>query len=279
METPELQQLAEVKPELLQTAQEKREEVIEELKDQENSRSKKRLLEKFKDENFEEVKDGFFVDEEDAKEAMDKIKEAGGAKTLINDVTGEEKQIDPTLVESGENFETTETPYAAEVPKNAADAVVIGENAEAAGAVISAEDDKKISEDETPEVEEEVRYYNWNANDVVAIQEDNKVIYKDIWNATDLLVTTSEEGIKEDLILKNSTAPTHFDYVVETLGLVMQTTSDGGLIFINEKGEEKFFVPAPDVTDVNGVKTTKGLKYVIGWEEIEQLQTTNDEFA
>lgn len=62
--TSELTRLAEVKPELIQTSSQFRKKMIDELKTRETSWSKKNLLERFKEENLEEVRDGWFVSEE-----------------------------------------------------------------------------------------------------------------------------------------------------------------------------------------------------------------------
>lgn len=268
--TSELTQLAEVKPELIETSREFRGKMIDELKTWETSWSKKNLLERFKEENFEEVRKGWFVDEEKAGEILDNLKKKGGVITLIEKKTRIEKQLDASLFEEGGVLKTKETPYEIEIPKQATAALVIAEDKDSAGEIISAEEDKSLAEDKTPNIKEEIRYFQWNANAVQNIFKDNKSIYKEIWEATDLLVTTKEDGVKEDIILKNSSAPTKFDYIVETVGLKLQTTSDGGLVFLDETGQEKFFVPAPDVTDVTGKKVTEGVRYELGWIDVEE---------
>lgn len=196
-------------------------------------------------------------------------------KTVFDIKTGQEKQINAKLLEQGEVLVTTQTPYELSLPKRAGGALTIAENATDAGGEISfTEQEKKIiALDNTPEVKEEVKYYNWKANDVGSLFKDNKLIYKDLWEATDLLVTTTEEGIKEDLILKNSSAPTRFEYIVETTGLILEITASGDLVFRDETGQEKFYTPAPDVTDANGQIMRDGIRYEIGWETQSNLKT------
>lgn len=197
--------------------------------------------------------------------------------TLINQKTRQEKQLDASLFAEGEVLKTKETPYETEIPKQSTGALVIAEDKDSAGEIISAEEDKQLAEDKTPQTKEEIRYFQWNANNVENIFEENKSIYKEIWEATDLLITTKEDGVKEDLILKNSSAPTKFDYLVETVGLRLETSASGGLVFLDETGQEKFFVPAPDVTDVTGKKVTDGIRYELGWSNLEESLELGEE--
>jgi len=133
---------------------------------------------------------------------------------------------------------------------------------------------------------EELRYFNHGARIVNGTFSGNKIIYKDIWSHTDLLVTTLENGIKEDLILKNNQAPLQFEYLVETVGLRLELTPDGGFEFLDRFGKKKFYTPAPDLTDATGQKITTGISYDLNWEKnttsitadsIQQIETEAEE--
>ena len=261
--TDELEILSESKPELIENRDDAREEKILEMKDKSEKWTERIVLEKIKNGEVEDV----LGKRKSSEKVVAELKAAGVVSTLADEASGKETEINPNLVKSsGDKLRTESTPYSAEISKNSADPLVLAENSESSGDILSAEtNDSQIAEDTTPETREEVRYFNWNANEVAGENEDNKIIYPDLWQSTDLLVTTSELGMKEDLILKNSRAPTEFEYLVETVGLELEITEDGGFQFLDADGNEKFYTPPPNLTDATGQFVEDGLRYSLGW--------------
>lgn len=112
--------------------------------------------------------------------------------------------------------------------------------------------------------------------------EDNKILYRDIYEGVDLLTTSLENGVKEDLILKNSTeinlpeSMYHgdgkwiFDYTLELNNLEV-IESESGLKFLNQAGEEVLFTPAPYMLDRNG-KISYDTYFEIVRPETEQAE-------
>ena len=276
--TAEIEKLAEVKPELKKNYSEERKEKIQEAQDNSRKWTERIVLGKL--ERGGDV-ESVLGKRKDAEKVVAELKGAGAITTLVDEITGKEKEIDPTLAVSADStiFETSATPYESKIPLDAAQSFVLAESSEAAGKVISAvKSDKQVAEDLTPEVQEEIRYFNWNTNEVTGSHEENKILYRDLWESTDLLVTADEFGMKEDIILKNSSAPTEFNYIVETIGLELQTMDDGGFVFIDSAGEEKFYTPAPNITDAEGKFVENGIRYELGWgvEELEEVDEVDE---
>ncbi|MFH0776406.1 MAG: LamG-like jellyroll fold domain-containing protein, partial [Patescibacteria group bacterium] len=275
--TPELTKLAEAKPELSQTHSETRKEKIQAASDSSAKWTERLVAAKL--ENGSKVAD-VLGKRKDAEKVVANLKAAGALTTLADATTGEEKEIDPNLKSAfGEPnvFKTVETPYAAELSTQSSEPIVLSENSQSAGDVVSsATSDQQVAEDATPETREEVRYFNWDANEVDGSHEENKILYRDLWKSTDLLVTAGETGTKEDLVLKDANAPTVFNYIVETVGLKLQMTEDGGYVFIDENGNEKFRTPAPNITDANGQLIEDGIRYELGWGAAQQPAADTD---
>ncbi len=127
-----------------------------------------------------------------------------------------------------------------------------------------------------------VGYVPFLANDSQAIIAENKVLHKDTWSNTDLLLTTTPQGVKEDLILKNENAPLEFAYGVALEGLVPRLASDGGIEYIDADDEVQMYIPAPVIFDANGQENLAEYKLLsIEDAEIwlnsqsEDLQITN----
>ncbi|MFA5352038.1 MAG: hypothetical protein WC304_02020 [Candidatus Gracilibacteria bacterium] len=268
LDTPELDQLSEANPELTQTFKEKRNAAIDSVNEGNADMhwTEQYVLNQMRGAPAE----NFLGKRKGAEEAVASLKEAGGITTTLDEVTGKEAEVNPELVRlNNQALQTNQTPYEAAIPLSGENPMVIGESTTAAGDAISSQSGKKVAEDKTPETQEEIRYYNrdTNADAVEGKSDNNKMLYADLWKSTDLLVTTSDEGVKEDIILKDSAAPTYFDYIVETVGLELQVSDEGGLSFLDSTGGQKFYTPPPNLTDADGKKITSGLRYHLGWGE------------
>ncbi|MFH0834625.1 MAG: LamG-like jellyroll fold domain-containing protein, partial [Patescibacteria group bacterium] len=264
--TSEIEKLGEVKPELTENFADTRKEKIQTASSDAEKWTERLVLGKL--ENGATIGD-VVGKRKDAEKVVADLKQSGAITTLSDTATGAETEIDPTLKKSASDIlATTATPYSAEISTISNEPLVLSENSAAAGDVVSAvSNDQQVAADATPETREEVRYFNWNANQVDGTHEDNKILYPDLWDSTDLLMTAGETGMKEDLILKNALAPTSFNYIVETVGLKLKTTDDGGYVFTDELGNEKFYTPAPNLTDAKGQFVKDALHFELGWPE------------
>ncbi len=276
--TSEIEKLTEVRPELSENFSDQRKEKIQAANSESTKWTERIVLGK--------LENGAALDEvvgqrKDAEKVVADLKAVGAISTMADAQTGTETEIDPTLQKSsGGILKTSATPYRGEFSVDSAEPLIIAENLAAAGDVVSTKtSDKQVAADATPQTREEVRYFNWNANPVKGNYDSNKLLYPDLWGATDLLVTTGETGTKEDLILKNALAPTNFEYIVETIGLKLQTTADGGYVFVDESGNEKFYTPAPNLTDANGQSADGAIHYELGWDTQKPAATTTETTA
>ncbi len=274
--TPEIEALANVQPDLKKNSKEERKEAMEDKiveKLIEREFTEKDLLISAKENGIESIKN---ENPEKAPELIEELKEEGVIATII-DNNGIERELNSELKikEEKNHFNTKNTAYETEIPLEASDLMVIAEDEELAGKLIDSKEKKVIQQDFTPETREEIRYLMRDVNKSNAIQDGNKVLYQDIWEESDLLVTTLNQGIKEDIILKNSNAPLEFDYVIETVGLELVVKGDGGLSFVDRKGQEKFYTPPPNITDVNGFKSSNSIRYELGWGQ-QRPQTSEE---
>ncbi|MCF7836584.1 hypothetical protein K9M43_02565, partial [Candidatus Gracilibacteria bacterium] len=162
------------------------------------------------------------------------------------------------IQKNSETLTTDSTDFTSEIPKDSENSLMLGNS-----------DPAKNSD----QAREELRYFNHGARIVNGTFSANKIIYADIWPHTDLLVTMLENGVKEDIILKNNQAPLSFEYLVETVGLRLELTTDGGYEFLDRNGQKKFYTPAPDLTDTTGQKITTGVYYDLAWGEDTEVET------
>jgi hypothetical protein len=180
---------------------------------------------------------------------------------ILDDIKPEltQKTADAQLLvkKDADTLTTDSAEFESAIPKDSKDALVLAIDPSTGSGLASSK--------------EELSYFNHGTRAVNGRYSSNKIIYEDIWAHTDLMVTTLENGVKEDIILKNNQAPLQFEYLVETVGLRLELEPDGGYTFINNRGEKKFYTPAPDLTDAAGERVTAGIFYGLGWgEDIEE---------
>jgi hypothetical protein len=84
------------------------------------------------------------------------------------------------------------------------------------------------------------------------IAEDNRaVVYKNAFNNVDIAYTVLTSGLKEDIILRDKTAQTTFEFTLKLYNLKL-ITNDERTTFLDEDGNEVFSMQAMYMEDANG---------------------------
>lgn len=111
-----------------------------------------------------------------------------------------------------------------------------------------------------------VTYAPRGANAVPASVFGNKAQFQGLWPNTDVTLTKFPEGMKEDLILLDASAPSSYIWDLEEIaGVVPTPATDGGLDYVETlTGQIVGRIPAPTVHDAAGVEGTATLTYVAG---------------
>jgi RHS repeat-associated protein len=81
----------------------------------------------------------------------------------------------------------------------------------------------------------------------------NAKTYRGVLQSTDLRLTAQAEGVKEDLVLRDVSAPNSFRYSLTTsAGLTPRLNDRGGVDFIDSAGQKRFAFAAPYMYDASG---------------------------
>jgi hypothetical protein len=92
--------------------------------------------------------------------------------------------------------------------------------------------------------------------------DDNRVVmYKGVFTSTDIAYTTFNSCLKEDIILRDNTAPSEFSFDVSLKGLTLSEDSDG-VCFINGRGDVVFRMMPLYMQDSKG-KSSESVKYTL----------------
>ena len=78
----------------------------------------------------------------------------------------------------------------------------------------------------------------------------NRCVFENAWIQTDLEYLVKAEGVKNNIILKDSTAPTIFDFPVDAKGCTLEVANNA--ITIMADGTMVGIIPAPYALDANG---------------------------
>ena len=81
---------------------------------------------------------------------------------------------------------------------------------------------------------------------------EGKISYKEISENIDLQYEVKENGIKENIIVKDYLSDYDFDFKIKTKNLNLQKNEDGSISAIDEKGNIKYLIPPPFMFDANG---------------------------
>ncbi|MDQ7095870.1 DNRLRE domain-containing protein [Desulfosporosinus sp. PR] len=89
-----------------------------------------------------------------------------------------------------------------------------------------------------------------NAANSSATNDTNSVIFPDILKSTDLQYQPFSDGLKENIIVKNASAPASFTFQLTVTGLTITPQKDGSLAVNDAKsGNTKFVIPRPYMSD------------------------------
>jgi RHS repeat-associated protein len=81
----------------------------------------------------------------------------------------------------------------------------------------------------------------------------NTKTYRGVLPATDLRLSALPERVKEDIVLRDASAPHRFSYTLETSsGLSARLNEAGGVDFVDAAGKKRFAFAAPFVDDSSG---------------------------
>lgn len=111
-----------------------------------------------------------------------------------------------------------------------------------------------------------VTYTPRGANAVIPSVSGNKAHFAGLWPSVDVELTKFPEGMKEDLLLLDASAPSSYVWDLEELaGVVPTPVADGGLDYVETlTGQVAGRIPAPTVHDKAGVPGPATLTYAPG---------------
>jgi hypothetical protein len=98
------------------------------------------------------------------------------------------------------------------------------------------------------------------------LADDNRaVVYKDVLKGVDVAYTVRTSGLKEDIILRDATAPNVFEFDVTAEGLTV-LEKEGTIFFANGEGENVFELAPMYMEDASG-KYSDNVEYAINNNE------------
>lgn len=111
-----------------------------------------------------------------------------------------------------------------------------------------------------------VTYTPHGANSVTPTINGNRAHFANLWPSVDVELTKFPEGTKEDIILKDASAPSSFTWdLSEIAGVTPTPSADGGLDYVETlTGAIVGRIPAPTVHDAAGVPGPVALTYAAG---------------
>ncbi len=95
------------------------------------------------------------------------------------------------------------------------------------------------------------------ANQVNGTAKNNEISYKDIYSATDIRYQVKGSKVKEDIILNQYTGKNIFTFELTLNGLQAVQGQDGMIYFTDHKGNKRWYLEQPFMTDANGKVSTK----------------------
>jgi hypothetical protein len=90
-----------------------------------------------------------------------------------------------------------------------------------------------------------------DASSALGSVDGSAITYPEAWTSTDLRYTVQVSGIKEDIILKDKSAPSSFRFVVNPGGL-KPVTADRGIDFVDSSNNTQVRISGPVMYDANG---------------------------
>jgi hypothetical protein len=91
----------------------------------------------------------------------------------------------------------------------------------------------------------------------LGLPKGNQITYPSIYTFVDLKYTVLSTGVKEDIILHNSSAQNTFTFELKTKGVTPKANQDGTISYIDADNNEVFISGEPFAIDGNEVYTDK----------------------
>ncbi|MCK4260971.1 MAG: DNRLRE domain-containing protein, partial [Halanaerobiales bacterium] len=84
---------------------------------------------------------------------------------------------------------------------------------------------------------------------------ENRVVYRGVWQNTDLEYISNNLGLKENIILNSSEHPDQFSFKVNLHGLSYEQIEDGSILFKDSEDNIQVVIPRANMEDANGEYT------------------------
>ena len=81
----------------------------------------------------------------------------------------------------------------------------------------------------------------------------SEMIYENIFEDIDLQYIITPTGVKENIIVNKSQDNYKYTFELKVKGVTLQLKEDGSIHVCDEAGEERFIIPAPNMSDATGV--------------------------
>ena len=172
------------------------------------------------------------------------------------DTNGKLKEIDNSITDK-----QTKEGY---VYSNTANAwhTYFGEDLSKKDAVILEKDDYKVglslvdAQSQSKATNSSVLDKSESALDEILANDNRVVVYKNVLNNVDVAYTVRTNGLKEDIILRDASAPNFFEFDVTVKGLSI-LEKEGMVTFVNSKDENVFQLAPMYMEDANGKHSEK----------------------
>ena len=134
------------------------------------------------------------------------------------------------------------------------DAVVLEkDNYKITFSMVDAKSDSKVAKSSTLDISE-------STFDELLAEDNRAVVYKDALKNVDVAYTVRTSGLKEDIILRDASAPNVFEFNITVEGLSI--SEEEGIIFANSEGQNVFQLAPMYMEDANG-KYSDEVEYTI----------------
>ena len=112
------------------------------------------------------------------------------------------------------------------------------------------------------------------ASTVKTIADGNKILFPEILPYIDILHTNTQNGLKEDIILKDEKAARSIDYALTVRDGITPVIRKNEIIFLDKLGKTIAHIPAPFLSDVRGNQSDSAMfelfngspEYIARWE-------------
>ncbi|MCG3086084.1 DNRLRE domain-containing protein [Anoxybacillus sp. LAT_31] len=113
---------------------------------------------------------------------------------------------------------------------------------------------KQSSQPELVSIKENDRILSFipiNAKNVQGVAKNNEIIYKGLFEQTDVRYRLQGNAVKEDIILNNKPSSNAFTFEMKLKGVKAVAKKDGTIVFEDSKGNPKWYLEKPYMFDAN----------------------------